>query len=156
MGFATYPLSTIYGEDKTTIGLTDGTHAFVNVEHGKAVTINRVQYRFNAHLFLQSDGSWKVGREEENSYQKRQHVYASRFDKYENITEAAREKLIDQLQTSVTNFLRNNPSIIQDAQREHLRAEMEKAEHVYAEAVATADKALVARTAAQEAYEAFL
>jgi len=148
-------LSTIFGEGKFTIILTCGTHAHVQT-HGEAITVNRVQVRVSAHLFLWADGSWQIGRETENSYEHRMHLYVTRIDNHEGASESIRAKIADQLQTTVTNFLRNNPSIIAEAQREHLRNEMEKAEHVYAEAQRIADKALVARDAAIDAYISFV
>jgi hypothetical protein len=149
-------LSTIFGEGKFTIHVTDATHAYVSTIRNEAITVNRVQVRASAHLFLWADGSWQIGRETENSYEHRMHLYVTRIDNHEGASEAIRTKIADQLHTTVTNFLRNNPSIIVEAQREHLRNEMEKAEHVYAEALRIVDKTLVARDAAIDAYTSFV
>ena len=84
-----------------------------------------------------------------NTYQRHQSLHATRVD-WSNIndryiSESARTKLVSEVEQAVTNFLQNNPSIVNDAQREHLRIEMEKAEPKYAEAVAAADEALKRR-----------
>ena len=160
MDETTYNLSTAYGSENITIHFTDGEHAFVTTARNSAITINRVQYRFSAHVFLQSDGSWKIGRESENSYERRQHLHGTRVDwtnyNESHISEAARQKLAPEIELAVTNFAVNNKRIVLDAQKQHLTDILDRAAAKVDEIAGIASKALHDAAEAEAALAKFV
>ena len=155
-----YPLPTTYGPDSMEIAFTEAAHAYATYTREGVQRINQVEYRGNAHLFLWSDGRFHVGRETENTYEHRQHLFLNRAEwaKYSqsHASESARAKFASEVEIAVNNFYQNNKAIASDAQREHLQDKLEAAETKYAEAVAAADEARKTRIEAQEAFDNFV
>lgn len=142
------------------IVFTDATHCHVSNPRGGVLKLRGVEYRPSAHFFLWSDNRWHVGRETENSYQQGQHLSVTRanWTKVSDMyaSQSARKKIGSEVETAVNNFAVNNPAIILDAHRQHLQDAVERAEHVYADAMEKADAARIARDSAQAQFDQFM
>lgn len=154
-----YPLPVVYGPDSMEITFTDATHCYVTYTRTGVQRINQVEYRGNAHLFLWSDGRFRIGQETETSYERRNQLFLNRVDwvKYSqsHASESARDKFASEVEQAVNNFAVNNPGIIQDAQREHLQNKYDAAADAASKAKEVYDQAVEARGDAHKALMSF-
>jgi hypothetical protein len=153
-----YTLQTTLGP--LSIQFTDAKHAYISTGLDNTVTVNRVQYLVRCHVYLWSDGVWHIGEEGKNEWEQRQSLYMTRVGwvnyKDTHPSRSAHNKAAQELRLAAHNFAVNNPAIIRDAQREHLREVAEKLEREYVEALNAADEIRKNRNLAQDAYDKFL
>jgi hypothetical protein len=139
--------------------LTDANHAHVSTA-GVGITVNKVEYHVNCHLYRWSDGTWHIGQEGKNQYEQRQSLHMTRKnwvrvnDMYPS--RAAFDKAAPEIRQAFVDFVHANPVLATEAQWEHLQDALESAESKYAEALAAADEARKVRDAAQAAFDSFV
>ena len=141
------------------VTFTEANHAYVATDHSAGtgpVTVRGVQYYIGVHLWKWADGTFHIGEESQNSYERRMHLHVSRTDWGKPVSESARTKIGQEVTVALNNFYNSNKSVAVDAQREHLRGIMETLQRSYAEAIVAADKLRKQRDAAQDAYTNFL
>ena len=150
---------------QTTLGplsiqFTDAKHAYISTGLDNPVTVNRVQYLVECHVYLWSDGVWHIGEEGKNEWEQRQSLYMSRVGwvnyKDAHPSRSAHNKAAQELRLAAHNFAVNNPAIIRDAQREHLREVAEQQDKLYADAMAAAFEIRRQRDQAQVTYADFI
>ena len=139
----TFTLQTTLGP--LNIQFTDAKHAYISTGRDNAVTVNRVQYSVGCHVYLWSDGAWRIGQEQDEIYLQRQsfHMTRANWFKYKDAhpSKSAWDKAAGEIGLAAHNFAVNNPAVIRDAHREHLREVAEKLEREYTEALLAADEA---------------
>ena len=149
----------------TSLGLleivfTDANHCHVSYPRNSEITLRGVAYRVSCHLFRWTDNQFHVGREDQNTYERRQQLHVTRAQWVKvsdmNASESARTKIEAVVTMAANEFVKANPDAITAAQREYLQDKLEAAETKYAEAVAAADEARKTRDAAQASFETFV
>ena len=141
----------VFGELK--IAFTDAKHAHVSGD----ITVRGVRYHVGVHIFEHNDKRFRVGKEGATPYEVYQQLYVSRPDNWKKgATDAARKTIQEQVELTANNFIVNNRSVLQLAEREDLQTTLERAEYEYAEAVKKADEARKVRDTAQDAYSTFV
>ncbi len=138
--------------------LTDANHAHVSTA-GVGITVNKVEYHVNCHLYRWSDGAWHIGQEGKNQYEQRQSVHMTRKnwvrvnDMYPS--RAAFDKAAPEIRQAFVDFVHANPDTAVVAQRQHLADALEAAEQRHQDAMAKALEALNALHVAQDALANF-
>ena len=109
---------------------TEATHLHVSSRNGNdrteggLLTLRRCEYYVSAHYYRYKDGSFNLGPEEKNTYERRQSLYISNHA----ASESARNKLAEVLTTAVNEWTAANPETIAAANIEHLHNKVEIAQ----------------------------
>jgi hypothetical protein len=154
-----HKIETSLGPLYLTFTSADHVCAHTSRQNDSALTVNRVQYSVNAHVYLWSDGTWNLGEEGKDAYQRRQSLHATRFhwikvsDMYPS--QPARDKMTSVVEQAVRNFAVSNAGIIRAAQLQHLQEELEKAEVIERETREAHGTAELARQQAAQALNDF-
>src|SRR6266436_4016892 len=108
---------------------TEANHLHVSSRNGNdrneggLLTLRGCEYYVSAHYYRYKDGSFNLGPEEKNSYERRQSLYISNHA----ASESARNKLAEVLTTAVNEWVSANPQVIAVANIEHLQNKVETA-----------------------------
>jgi hypothetical protein len=154
-----HALPTKYGTMFATF--TEANHVCVCTgEEGTHFVVNGIAWRLLVHLYKWSDGRFHIGEEGKNSYEHRMSLHGTRESwtgKYSDaaITQSAREKVAPVVENHINTFATSRPHVIEDAELQHLRENIEREQANYDEAVKTANEAKAKLNAAKKAFAKF-
>jgi hypothetical protein len=126
MNYERYEVTTKFGMIK--IKPTQGDHIFVDLN---GLTMRGIGYKGNMHVYRWSAGTWQIGPESKNSYERRQHFYLTRDWATNNFnasppSESARKAIEAEVLPLIQKWIAANADALTHADRERRADEVRK------------------------------